>query len=1221
MAKLRGFMIFLLISTIADANLATFCHSAVEPSLTSFSDNGYLQTLATTRAPQEPESSSTGNVLPEKQASQKQDDIALHQIPPAEATIQVTTVTVVRTVTVELASRTEVIWAPLQQTLTFINPTLVFETNIVTASQPRNIAVRDAVDAIASDQTAISEITSIDTHYHEGAGFSSHPAPVRRQAPASINRVSVVTIEITTTIVASGTIVRTVTIFEPIFVSVTKTPTLTSTIFTTTTLPIEDGGSSSPAIAPSPPASHKVISSDGAQQTASFIGLKSSSVTATTPKALEPTELSVVSNTIGAPESSRIRSESDTPRSTFTSSSVLPSPSPVTNDGNSARFGPAASSIPSMRSTSTTAVPPFTETLLPPTERTARPSLSPGVMAGVAVGATFALTALILLFLCIRRQRSKRRRHLELNEDDRYMTSAIAATAMMNRPTSNAPAYDRPCHMPRTEGSSGKSSEEEQVRIVIQPVPKKRSMSSVLSAIPKVWPRPPGYTGKAYSFSAGGSGETTPREPVGWSVESEYGSSGNLDASRSGGYQEAIASKGPAATHSRANDRCETAYSEALPTDSYVALQNTVGMLHWHITGAGFLNKQGEQMFIQHGELLCGRSSLFFHARSSPPISSTTRPSMVSKLVIGLLFATVSVLGQHTEEVERTFDSIAEQYDFIVVGGGTSGLVVANRLSEDPEKTVLVVEYGDFANTINVTVPYFATYDQSARLYNVTSVPQTHLGNRTSRLRIGAVVGGGSTVNGMAWDRGSEADYDAWEALGNPGWGWATLFKYFQKSSTFVPPVGEYVEEYGYEWTEDAYGDGPIEVGFPSWQWPESALMAQAWAQDIKVPTLKDGADGDNVGIAWLPQNSGGPNATRSTAETAYFNPVSARENLHLLIRHYGAAIRFEGNTTTGIVIGSRDGSETKFKLLKSLDIEVVVDLPGVGANFQDHPSIFMVYDFANDTSINPTLMNNETFYNESWAEYEDNRTGPHTHAWGNRVVFTSLQDLDPDNYQAIADAVTTQDPLQYLPEVYAENPALLEGFNRQRDILSQRFRNPKAGVMEFTWGGAETVPVALQKPLSRGTITINSTNPDPGSSTPGAGGAQVDFNTLSNPIDTLLLLRAVAKARAFMASPSVETLAAVEILPGPGVTSDAEIETLMRESWLSSSLNHPVGTAAMMPRDLGGVVDSGLRVYGVEGLWVVDASVMPMLPAAHTQATVYAVAEYAADLIKGVGK
>ncbi|KAF4781427.1 GMC oxidoreductase [Colletotrichum scovillei] len=567
MAKLRSFIFFLMRSAVANTNLAAFCHSAVEPSLTSLSDEGYLQTLATTSAPQESETASAGEVALEEQASQLQDDISLHQMwarqnltPPAEASIQVTTVTVVRTVTVELASRTEVIWAPLQQTLTFINPTLVFETNIVTASQPRNIAVRDAADAIASDQTAIFEISSIDTHYHEGAGLSSHPAPVRRQIPGSINRASVVTIEITTTVVASGTIVHTVTIFEPIFVSVTKTPILTSTIFTTTTLPIDDGVSTSPAIATSPRATQKAISSDGAQQTASLTGPESPSVTTTTPKPLEPQEPSVAPSTLDAPESSRIRSEPDTPRSTFTSSSVLPTPSRVTNDGTSARLWPETSSSSSFRSTLTKAVPPFTETLLPPTERIARPSLSPGVIAGVAVGATFALTALILLLLCIRRQRSKRRRHLHLNEDDRDTTSAIAATAMNNQPMSNALVYDGPCQTPQTEGSSGKSSEEEQVRVVIQPVHKKRSMSSVLSALPKVWPRPPGYTGKAYSFSAGGSGETTPREAVGWSVESEYGSSGNLDGSRSGGYEEAIASKGPAATHSRANDRCETGW-------------------------------------------------------------------------------------------------------------------------------------------------------------------------------------------------------------------------------------------------------------------------------------------------------------------------------------------------------------------------------------------------------------------------------------------------------------------------------------------------------------------------------------------------------------------------------------------------------------------------------------------------------------------------------------
>ncbi|GKT49584.1 dehydrogenase xptC [Colletotrichum spaethianum] len=551
-------------------------------------------------------------------------------------------------------------------------------------------------------------------------------------------------------------------------------------------------------------------------------------------------------------------------------------------------------------------------------------------------------------------------------------------------------------------------------------------------------------------------------------------------------------------------------------------------------------------------------------------------------------------------------------------------------------KTVLVIEYGDFANTVNVTVPYFATYDQSAHLYNITSVPQIHLGNRTSRLRVGATVGGSSTVNGMAWDRGSVADYNAWEALGNPGWGWDTLLKYFRKSSTFAPPAQEYVDKYGYQWSPEAYGDGPVKIGFPSWQWPEAA---QAWAEDIAIPVLKDGADGDNVGIAWLPQNSGGESATRSTSEPAYFNPVSDRLNLHLLVHHYGAAIKFEGNQTIGLDIDSRDRSETKFvrsknvilaagavntprilqlsgvgaeKLLGSLDIEVVSDLPGVGANFQDHPSIFMVYDFTNDTTLNPSLMSNETFYNRSWAEYEANKTGPHTHAWGNKVVFTSLQDLEPVNYQSIAMAVSEQDPLHHLPQVYAENSALIEGFLQQRNVLTRQFLNSKAGVVEFTFGGAENLPIALQKPLSRGTITINSTNPDP------AIAPLIDFNTISNPIDTILLTRAVSKARAFMSSPGVESLGAVELMPGPGVASDAEIETFMKESWLASSFDHPAGTAAMMPREWGGVVDSNLSVYGVKGLWVVDASIMPILPAAHTQATVYAVAEYAADIIKG---
>ena len=437
-------------------------------------------------------------------------------------------------------------------------------------------------------------------------------------------------------------------------------------------------------------------------------------------------------------------------------------------------------------------------------------------------------------------------------------------------------------------------------------------------------------------------------------------------------------------------------------------------------------------------------------------------------------------------------------------------------------------------------------------------------------------------------------------------------------------------------------------------------LQANAWIEDLDTPALKDGADGKNVGIAWLPQNSGGKEAVRSSAETAYYQPASNRSNLHLLVRHYGGTVGFDDKITTGLNVFSRDSKASKFvstenvilaagttntprilqlsgigptKLLESLDVPVVVDSPGVGANFQDHPSFFMIYQCECDSSFvqlsrdinvltyrdavdnktdpNPDSMQDPDFREEAWDEYIQNRTGPFSHAWGNRIVFSALQDLT-EKFEAIAEALSDQEPLSHLPRVYAENPTLTEGFLHQRKILESQFKDANAGIVEFTFGGATSVPVALQKPLSRGTIYINDTNPDP--SIP----PLIDFNAASNPIDMIVIVNALQKAREFMSSDSVSSLQPVELSPGPTIDSDPEIEQIMRESLLSPSFDHPVGTAAMMPRELGGVVDTGLRVYGVEGLWVVDASVMPMLPAAHTQATVYAVAELAAELIQG---
>lgn len=155
-------------------------------------------------------------------------------------------------------------------------------------------------------------------------------------------------------------------------------------------------------------------------------------------------------------------------------------------------------------------------------------------------------------------------------------------------------------------------------------------------------------------------------------------------------------------------------------------------------------------------------------------------------------------------------------------------------------ETVLVIEYGEQATSLNTSVPGFAvSKDQSARRWSFPSIPQTHLANRSADVRVGSAVGGGSVVNGMAHTRGSAADYNSWEALGNEGWNWENLFPYFCKSTTFTPPQEKYIEEYDFEWTPEAYGHGPLKVGFASWLWPASSQSTSL----IRIPFVLQMAD------------------------------------------------------------------------------------------------------------------------------------------------------------------------------------------------------------------------------------------------------------------------------------------------------------------------------------------------------------------------------------------
>lgn len=243
------------------------------------------------------------------------------------------------------------------------------------------------------------------------------------------------------------------------------------------------------------------------------------------------------------------------------------------------------------------------------------------------------------------------------------------------------------------------------------------------------------------------------------------------------------------------------------------------------------------------------------------------------------------------------------------------------------------------------------------------------------------------------------------------------------------------------------------------------------------------------------------------------------------------------------------------------------------------------------------------------------NRTGPLTWASGNNRVVLSLQNLT-GGYQDLVDRyLHDNDTTRYLDDWYRQNPNLEEGYKLQHQILSRVIAEQHGSVMESVLSGAAGAPFTITKPLSRGTVLINSTNPDPI-----LGAPLVDYQALTHPFDMDIAIEGVKMARRLISTPSLAPLQPVETGPGVNVTTNEQIEEAIRTSLYRPANAHPCCTAAMMPLELGGVVDPQLRVYGVKGLRIVDASILPLIPSAHTQETMYAVAEKAADVIKGVG-
>ena len=522
----------------------------------------------------------------------------------------------------------------------------------------------------------------------------------------------------------------------------------------------------------------------------------------------------------------------------------------------------------------------------------------------------------------------------------------------------------------------------------------------------------------------------------------------------------------------------------------------------------------------------------------------------------------------------------------------------------------------------------------SQLMYSITSVPQANLRNHTIAVLAGKVVGGSSAVNAMMTVRGTAEDYDRWgNFFDTPsGWNWEGLLPYFRRALNFVVPNVDVAKTSDIRYDQGFWGNtSSVYTSWPSFQYPGTKVQIDAFKEMPGVEYISDSGSG-RPGVYWFPQFMDPSTVTRSYARTGHYDNIQ-RENYQLIAGSKVRKILFDGHTATGVEFMAARGNSTNTPvivtarkevilaagaihspqvlqrsgigsrtLLSAANITPIVDLPGVGQNFQDHPMVQMLISFRNFT-ISPSsqdLFTNATF--RRWADqvWAANRTGPYSIATGNAAAWLPLPVISA-RFASIADKLAAQDPGSSLPP--ETDSSVVAGYTAQLKAFAAAMRanNTAFYNLGLTGGPSNGIIVDLH-PLSRGSVNIDPANPD--------GEPIVDYRALTNPIDIDVMTEIMRYTRRYYFNNTVTAeFAAREFSPGPKVQSDSELASYLADT-LSPSEFHPAGTCAMMPRELGGVVDQALHVYGVERLRVIDASIMPTLPGGNTCQTVYAVAE-----------